>query len=286
MPPPSVMRLVGWTHYHVVQASPQDAEALACLAVLLIASCRYPAKQTWARAQQLLQEADAALAESSKSTLPSALAAIEDSCFCWALFMNPRDPEVRPTRCLDERVTRLLTPRSRRSSTTPSSCSACGARWTRSISLLIRFEGIDHSTERDDACVLLPRQRRCTAAEWTWRQRTSALWRTTDDCGPIAHLMGCTRSLAPAGWRSLALRYLATPDRFDRVCPSAPHLGDSLLQELSRRGRWREMEDPAALTASARRFFHCPQTGECAWTLPDEKAVASLETSVITDESK
>jgi hypothetical protein len=46
------------------------------------------------------------------------------------------------------------------------------------------------------------------------------------------------------------------------------------------------MEDPAALTASARRFFHCPQTGEFAWTLPNEEAVVSLEVSVISDESK
>ncbi|DBA03857.1 TPA: hypothetical protein N0F65_004547 [Lagenidium giganteum] len=64
--------------------APDDVEALVGLAILLVFSCRYPAKQTWARGHELLAKARACCRD-----LPRAMHEIEDNWFCWAIFVQP-----------------------------------------------------------------------------------------------------------------------------------------------------------------------------------------------------
>lgn len=73
------------------QVDPNDTQTVACLAVLLATSCRYPAKQSWLQAQELLHRAEEAAGGSL--SLVQLMANIEECCFRWALFLGPSHPE-------------------------------------------------------------------------------------------------------------------------------------------------------------------------------------------------
>uniref|UniRef100_K3WKX2 Uncharacterized protein n=1 Tax=Globisporangium ultimum (strain ATCC 200006 / CBS 805.95 / DAOM BR144) TaxID=431595 RepID=K3WKX2_GLOUD len=70
----------------ILKLIPDDVEALAGLALLLVYSCQYPLKQTWSRALHLLTQAQAL-----DSKLQDTLKDVEDNCFSWNLFLHPRD---------------------------------------------------------------------------------------------------------------------------------------------------------------------------------------------------
>ncbi|GLE04225.1 hypothetical protein PINS_up013136 [Pythium insidiosum] len=66
---------------------PNDVRVIVGLAVMLVYSCRYPTKQTWPRALQLLEKARAL-----DPRLPDTLQDVEDNCFSWAMFLQPKNP--------------------------------------------------------------------------------------------------------------------------------------------------------------------------------------------------
>lgn len=58
--------------------------------MLLIYSCQYPTKLTWPRAQSLL--AQARLHNSFDES--EALKSLEENCFCWKMFLEPKNAQV------------------------------------------------------------------------------------------------------------------------------------------------------------------------------------------------
>ncbi|KAJ0407545.1 hypothetical protein P43SY_006863 [Pythium insidiosum] len=66
--------------------APNDVRALVGFAVLLVYSCRYPSKHTWPRALTLLEQARA-----TDPRLVETLQEIEDNCFSWAMFLQPKN---------------------------------------------------------------------------------------------------------------------------------------------------------------------------------------------------
>ncbi|KAG7393365.1 hypothetical protein PHYPSEUDO_009569 [Phytophthora pseudosyringae] len=73
-----------------LKISPDDPQTLACLATLLVISCRYPAIQSWQRAMALLHRVRDLVGHEIISTLHD----VEQNFFRWALFLQPKNPHV------------------------------------------------------------------------------------------------------------------------------------------------------------------------------------------------